>query len=131
MDSKIENGALIINPEAEDLLMLGHIDTVKGIVPVRIENGELWGRGSVDAKGPLCASVLALKKLGEDGRRIKLIAVPDEEGNSETAYRYREKMDPIPTIILEPSGYDGITISYKGRLLVVLEVEAEPGPFRS
>ena len=30
---------------------LGHIDTVPGEIPVRIEDGKLYGRGSVDAKG--------------------------------------------------------------------------------
>ena len=37
------------------LLLLGHIDTVPGEIPVRVEDGWLIGRGSVDAKGPLCA----------------------------------------------------------------------------
>src|SRR5215203_2463046 len=38
------------------LLLLGHIDTVPGNIPVRIdstaEGDVLYGRGSVDAKGP-------------------------------------------------------------------------------
>ena len=37
------------------LLLLGHIDTVPGEIPVRVENGALYGRGTVDAKGSLCA----------------------------------------------------------------------------
>ena len=37
------------------IVLLGHIDTVSGDIPVRIEQGVLHGRGSVDAKGPLCA----------------------------------------------------------------------------
>ena len=35
------------------IVLLGHIDTVPGEIAVRIEDGVLWGRGSVDAKGPL------------------------------------------------------------------------------
>src|SRR5687767_7975199 len=39
------------------IMLLGHIDTVPGEIPVRIEETEagsaLFGRGSVDAKGPL------------------------------------------------------------------------------
>ncbi|HEX8030671.1 MAG TPA: M20/M25/M40 family metallo-hydrolase, partial [Vicinamibacterales bacterium] len=38
---------------ARTIVLLGHIDTVPGNIPVRIENGLLYGRGSVDAKGPL------------------------------------------------------------------------------
>ena len=46
-------------PERAQIVLLGHIDTVPGHIPVRIENGELWGRGAVDAKGPLCTFVAA------------------------------------------------------------------------
>ncbi|MGQ0535248.1 MAG: M20/M25/M40 family metallo-hydrolase [Methanobacteriota archaeon] len=37
------------------ILLAGHIDTVPGDIPVRVEDGVLWGRGAVDAKGPLVA----------------------------------------------------------------------------
>ncbi|QKK09717.1 MAG: M20/M25/M40 family metallo-hydrolase [Planctomycetota bacterium] len=37
------------------IMLLGHIDTVPGDIPVRIAGGVLHGRGSVDAKGPLAA----------------------------------------------------------------------------
>ena len=50
------------------VVLLGHIDTVPGDIPVRIEatdDGEvLFGRGSVDAKGPLAAFVAAGARLG-------------------------------------------------------------------
>ena len=42
-----------------EIVLLGHIDTVPGEVPVRIEDGVLFGRGAVDAKGPLAAFVVA------------------------------------------------------------------------
>ncbi|MDF3017406.1 MAG: N-acetyl-ornithine/N-acetyl-lysine deacetylase, partial [Thermomicrobiales bacterium] len=42
-----------IGSGSRQVVLLGHIDTVPGHIPVRIENGELWGRGAVDAKGPL------------------------------------------------------------------------------
>jgi len=35
------------------VVLLGHIDTVPGEIPVRVEDGDLVGRGAVDAKGPL------------------------------------------------------------------------------
>src|SRR5919199_842097 len=38
-----------------EIVLLGHIDTVSGAIPVRIEDGKLYGRGAVDAKGPLAA----------------------------------------------------------------------------
>src|SRR6476661_4555961 len=33
-----------------EVVLLGHIDTVPGEIPVRIEDGTLYGRGAVDAK---------------------------------------------------------------------------------
>ena len=36
------------------ILFLGHIDTVPGNIKVRIEDGKLYGRGVVDAKGCTC-----------------------------------------------------------------------------
>ena len=36
-----------------EIVLLGHIDTVPGHIPVRQEGDLLYGRGSVDAKGPL------------------------------------------------------------------------------
>src|SRR5438034_11450780 len=41
------------------VVLLGHIDTVPGEIAVRVEDGELIGRGAVDAKGPLAAFVAA------------------------------------------------------------------------
>src|ERR1700752_5016003 len=45
--------------EGPQIVLLGHIDTVPGLVPVRIEDGKLYGRGSVDAKGPFATFVAA------------------------------------------------------------------------
>ena len=38
---------------SREIMLLGHIDTVPGEIAVRHEGDILWGRGSVDAKGPL------------------------------------------------------------------------------
>ena len=47
-------------PGDDSLLFTSHIDTVPGEIPVAVQENEdgedvLWGRGSVDAKGPLAA----------------------------------------------------------------------------
>src|SRR5689334_9889926 len=42
-----------------EIVLLGHIDTVPGDIPARIEDGKLYGRGSVDAKGPLATFAAA------------------------------------------------------------------------
>jgi len=48
---------------AHILILLGHIDTVPGEITVRVEDGKLYGRGSVDAKGSLAAFADALLLL--------------------------------------------------------------------
>lgn len=102
------------------IVLLGHIDTVPGEVPVRVEGGELWGRGSVDAKGPLCAMLVAAARAElEDGVRVTVAGAAGEEtphspGARLIASRYR----PSACIIGEPSHWDGVTLGYKGRLVV-------------
>src|SRR5512134_1371926 len=39
----------------QQIVLLGHIDTVPGEIPPHLEGGDYFGRGSVDAKGPLAA----------------------------------------------------------------------------
>ncbi len=54
------------NPSASrTIVLLGHIDTVPGNIPVRIdERLLLYGRGSVDAKGPLAAFAAGAARFG-------------------------------------------------------------------
>ena len=47
----------------KQLVLLGHIDTVPGKINVHVEAGNLYGRGSVDAKGPLAAFVDAVADI--------------------------------------------------------------------
>lgn len=35
------------------IFLCGHMDTVAGIIPLRFEEGKIYARGAVDAKGPL------------------------------------------------------------------------------
>ncbi|MDX1813808.1 MAG: M20/M25/M40 family metallo-hydrolase, partial [Candidatus Bathyarchaeia archaeon] len=49
------------------VLLCGHMDTVEGEIPVRIEDGQLYGRGSVDAKGPLAAMIVAASTFIKKG----------------------------------------------------------------
>ena len=124
-ETSIKDQGLVINPGGEKLLFLGHIDTVPGEIPVRIEEGVLHGRGAVDAKGPLCAAASAMVAQKGMSDEICLVAALDEEGDSNCARRLVENKDPIPTVILEPSDTRGITIQYNGRLLLDLEFRAE------
>lgn len=105
-----------IGSGSREILMLGHIDTVPGNISVRQENGVLFGRGAVDAKGPLASFVCAgaMASLSADWR-LTVIGAVGEEGDSRGA-RYLCKNYPAPEMVVigEPSGWQSITLGYKG-----------------
>jgi len=119
------------------LILLGHIDTVPGVIPVRIEQrGEdqvLHGRGSVDAKGPLAAFVAAGALVGNAWARANQVrilvvgAVEEEYATSKGARWIARRFDgvreptPIACIIGEPSGWSRVTLGYKGRIAIELD----------
>lgn len=103
------------------VLLAGHMDTVPGIIPIRVEGDYLWGRGSVDAKGPLAAFFFAF--LESKGNLI-FAGLVDEEGYSLGA-KNLDVPKPDFIIIGEPSGLNGITIAYKGSLTMRLVEKVE------
>jgi len=108
-----------------DVVLLGHMDTVPGWIPVRREGDLLHGRGAVDAKGPLAAFVAAAATAElPPGVRVTVVgAVEEESASSRGARHFAECMRPDACIIGEPSGWDSITLGYKGRLLADYRVE--------
>ncbi|MDB5075901.1 MAG: N-acetyl-ornithine/N-acetyl-lysine deacetylase [Chloroflexi bacterium] len=100
------------------VLLLGHMDTVPGNIPVRVENGRLYGRGAVDAKGPLAAFISAASRVKLAGRIVVVGAVEEESASSAGAKHIAKAYNPDAAIIGEPSAWDRITVGYKGRLLV-------------
>lgn len=105
---------------AVQIALLGHIDTVSGYIRVRIEGGDLYGRGSVDAKGPLCAMLVAASRANlPEGVDLRVAgAVGEETAGSIGARHLAPRWRPDACIIGEPSGFDGVTLGYKGRLLM-------------
>jgi len=108
--------------EAQPIVLLGHMDTVRGVVPIRIEDGKLYGRGAVDAKGPLAALLCAAARVARSGpltRPILVIgAVEEEAATSRGARAVVGRYQPSACIIGEPSGSSAVTLGYKGRLLL-------------
>lgn len=96
-------------------VLLGHIDTVPGEIPVRVEDGQLHGRGAVDAKGPLAAFVDAVARVGlVPGWQLIVVGAVGEEGDSEGAQHIAEWDPPEFVIVGEPSRWNRVTLGYKG-----------------
>lgn len=97
----------------EILGVLAHID----VVPVEesewisnpfkldIRENKLFGRGTTDDKGPLVASLIAMKALKDEGfvpnKKIRLIMGCDEESGSRCLERYLEK-EAHPNLAFSP-----------------------------
>lgn len=120
-------------PADEGTLLTSHIDTVPGDIPVEIEEvgGEgasgdrelLWGRGSVDATGPLAAMAVAAVRSG-----VSFAGVVREETDSAGArFLVEDREAPAAVINGEPSGWDGIALGYRGLLSGTYVATSESG----
>jgi len=116
------------------VVLIGHIDTVPGGIPVSVAGGELVGRGAVDAKGALAAFVSAATEP-PPGVRVTVVGAVEEESPTSAGARHRARQ-PAPDwcVVGEPSGWNGVAIGYKGRLVAEIALErharhgAAPGP---
>ncbi|MDQ3821661.1 MAG: M20/M25/M40 family metallo-hydrolase [Actinomycetota bacterium] len=107
------------------LMLLGHLDTVPGELPVRLDDGRLYGRGAVDAKGPLAAMICAAAGAVDfPGRIVVIGAVEEETPRSRGAMEIRANHDrPEAVIVGEPSGWSSVVLGYKGKLDLRYTVE--------
>lgn len=118
-----------------EILLLGHIDTVPGHVPVRVAEGALYGRGAVDAKGPLATFVAAAARVELPAEvRLTVVGAVEEEAMSSRGAHWLvdHRAAPAAVVIGEPSGWDGIVLGYKGSIAleyrVVQAVSHSAGP---
>ncbi len=105
------------------VLFLGHIDTVPGNRPVVRRQGKIHGRGVVDAKGALAAALLGGAEFAGPGT-FRIVAAVREETDSLGARGLVRSPPPDALIAGEPSGWDGVTVGYKGDLRFVATFRA-------
>ncbi|MEW6243533.1 MAG: ArgE/DapE family deacylase [Bacillota bacterium] len=115
----------------KSIMLNGHTDTV-GLDGMEIEpllpeirDGKVYGRGSLDMKGGLAASIIAVKTLARAGTRLKgdviLACVADEEYASMGTEALVKEYRADSAIICEPSDL-GIGIAHKGFAWARVEV---------
>ncbi|MBD3307601.1 [LysW]-lysine hydrolase [candidate division KSB3 bacterium] len=110
------------------IYFLGHIDTVPGEIPVRIEAGKLYGRGAVDAKGPLAAFLCGATRVAADfPGTITIIGAVEEEASSSKGAHFAVETYPAPDFLIigEPSGWEKLTLGYKGRVHLTYHLRQE------
>jgi [amino group carrier protein]-lysine/ornithine hydrolase len=109
------NAVGIMGSGPRQIVLLGHIDTVPGEIPVRVEDGVLYGRGSVDAKGPLACFTDAVAHVGAlDGWQFVVIGAVEEERDSNGARFIAPHYRPDFAIIGEPNRWERVSLGYKG-----------------
>lgn len=112
------------------IFLCGHMDTVKGRLPVKLTSTRLYGRGVVDAKSALAAMIIAASRLSKNQGKgtVTVAAVVDEEGHSKGIRELIKRgVDADYAIFGEPSHLKYITIGYKGSLSLRLNVKTRGG----
>ena len=102
--------ALAREGRTREIVLLGHMDTVRGDIPVRLEGGCLYGRGTVDAKGPLATFIVAAARA-ELAPGTRLVVVGAVEGQGEGAE------DPVAAAV------EGVKMKKKKFLSVLLVIK--------
>ncbi|MEM3515390.1 MAG: N-acetyl-lysine deacetylase [Saccharolobus sp.] len=132
--SKDFNLKLEILPESNsfilgegEILLASHIDTVPGYIKPREENNLIYGRGAVDAKGPLISMLIATWLLNEKGIKVKLAALADEENTSLGAKELIKSGNTFKYIIVgEPSNGTDIVVEYRGSIQLDIKCNGIP-----
>lgn len=121
--------------EGEEMIgILAHMDVVpegdgwtvcKPYEPV-VEDGKLFGRGSLDDKGPVAAAMIAMKILKDSNvklnKRIRLILGGNEENGSGCMHYYK-KHEELPTFGFTPDADFPAIHAEKGIMIFNLKKE--------
>ena len=119
-------GYIQYGTSGEQAAILAHIDVVPAIgqwiVPpysAQIVDNRLYGRGSVDDKGPLVACLYAMKAIQESGlpvrNHLRMILGTDEETLARGIYYYLDRDDP-PAFGFSPDAEFPVIHAEKGTI---------------
>lgn len=121
--------AYIGDSEKTRILVTSHIDTVPPFWPYERRGDEIWGRGSVDAKGSVATQIIAVESLWEaskikEGDVALLYVVGEEKGGegmraaNDLGLSWETVIFGEPTELKLASGHKGgmgLTINAKGK----------------
>ncbi len=120
--------------EGEEMVgIVGHLD----VVPAKLEDGwssppfeaqirenKIYGRGSIDDKGPVVASLYAMKAILDSGeklnKRVRLILGLNEEEDWKCIHYYKKIGEETPSIGFSPDADFPCIYAEKGMLSIRL-----------
>ncbi len=125
--------------EGEEFAVLCHLDVVpagkgwtKDPFGGQIEDGKLYGRGTMDDKGPAVICLYALKALKDAGfrpkKKIKLIVGCNEESGWECIAHYK-KVAHMPDVGFTPDAEFPAIYAEKGILHFEMRFDLHDAPF--
>ena len=132
---KFDNYAMHIDmgEGKETLGILAHVDVVpegdNWTYPPysgTIADGKIFGRGTLDDKGPAIISLFAMKAIADSGiklnKKIRMILGADEEsGSACLKYYFGELKMPYPDIAFTPDSSFPVTYAEKGMVRVKIK----------
>lgn len=107
---------------APTIMLMGHMDTVPGQARTRQEGSLLYGRGTIDAKGPLAAMLCGAARADIGAARVMVAGTVQEETTGYGAEHLGQTQSPACAIVGEPNGWSGVGIGYKGRVTMRYDV---------
>ena len=113
------------------LLLVSHMDTIPGELPVIEKDGKIYGRGAVDCKSSLAAMVYSISQYNfkqENAGKIIFSGIIREEDSLIGIEEFmNSNIQPDYAIFGEPTNINQICIGYKGRICLGFRVLSESG----
>ena len=127
----IGNVIAVVGEGEPTIFLCGHMDTVAGVLPLRVEEGRIYARGAVDAKGPLAAMIIGAAEAAKESSfkgKILIASVVEEEATSRgVRHMITQGIEADYAIFGEPSGAENITIGYKGQVQLKVICKTQTG----
>ncbi|HLN45388.1 MAG TPA: M20/M25/M40 family metallo-hydrolase [Candidatus Sulfotelmatobacter sp.] len=128
---RIGNVIGVVGDGEPTILLCGHMDTVAGQLPLRVEEDKIYARGAVDAKGPLAAMIIAASEISKNSAfkgKVLVASVVEEEATSRgVRHMITQGIHADYAIFGEPSGVENITIGYKGQIQLKIICKTQTG----
>ncbi len=113
------------------LLLVSHMDTIPGFLPIIEKDGKIFGRGTIDCKSSLAAMVYSITHFNfqeiKNGQIIFAGIVREEDSLIGINEFLKQNINPDFAVFGEPTNINQICIGYKGRIAISLKISTKTG----